>query len=213
MEDLTGKKLGYLEVLGIKQSGKKRRSYTCRCDCGKVLVMGHTRLVELPNRRPDRSCGCKEIPQKGYSLKEPRLYSLWSAMKHRCSRKANDNYDRYGGKGIRVCEKWREDFESFFIWSKENGYKEDLTLDRIDPSKDYSPDNCRWVDYYTQAQNKGVSKRNKTGYTGVAKYKDKYRAYITRDKERYYLGLFNSLEEAAKARKDAENKYKKLGKI
>lgn len=213
-EDLTGKKFGYLKVLGIKQNGKIRRSWICKCDCGKVIVLGESRLLGTKTRRPDKSCGCMQLKQKGYSMSHPQLFGLWNGMIQRCYRKKNANYHKYGAKGIIVCDEWREEFEPFLKWSLNNGYEEGLTLDRIDNEKGYSPDNCRWVTHNMQQQNKGLRKGNTTGYKGVCPHsKGGYRAYISRNGVRKYLGVHKTIEQAAKARQYAEDYYNQHGKL
>lgn len=85
---------------------------------------------------------------------QTNLYHVWSSMKDRCRNKNNKYYERYGGRGISICEQWKEDFEEFKKWSYENGYTEGLSIDRRDNDGNYTPDNCRWVDQTTQNRNK-----------------------------------------------------------
>lgn len=82
-----------------------------------------------------------------------RLYRTFYNMIHRCYRKKQEDYPRYGGQGIRVCDEWRNNYKAFETWALNNGYSDDLTLDRIDYELDYSPNNCRWVDILTQNNN------------------------------------------------------------
>ena len=75
-------------------------------------------------------------------------------MKKRCYNPHDARYDRYGGRGITVCDEWRNDFKAFYKWALENGYADNLTIDRIDNNKGYFPDNCRWADAETQCRNR-----------------------------------------------------------
>lgn len=93
-----------------------------------------------------------------HGLRHKRIYTIWRSMRQRCYNKNNSRYAVYGLKGITVCKEW-EDPEAFAKWSYENGYNDSLTIDRIDCGKGYSPDNCRWVDYKTQANNKTTNIR------------------------------------------------------
>lgn len=94
-----------------------------------------------------------------------RLYRIYKTMKCRCYNKNREEYPNYGGRGIKVCDEWLNDFMVFYNWAMDNGYKEDLTIDRIDNNKGYSPANCRWVDKKIQACN---TRRNlKLTYNGV----------------------------------------------
>ena len=88
----------------------------------------------------------------GFAMNK-KLYWVYYAMLQRCYHKNCSRYSRYGGRGIAVCDEWRNDNTAFYQWALTNGYKEGLTLDRIDNDKGYSPDNCRWVSVKTQNNN------------------------------------------------------------
>lgn len=87
------------------------------------------------------------------SWSDTRLYMCWQAMKSRCYTRSNKDYWRYGGKGIQVCQEWRSDFGVFRQWAENFGYADDLTLDRKENDKDYTPDNCRWATRKEQSNN------------------------------------------------------------
>ena len=89
-----------------------------------------------------------------HGLSNHRLYHIWSTMKQRCYNKKAPKYKDYGARGIRVCQEWLNDFQAFYNWAMDNGYKENLTIDRIDVDKGYSPGNCHWADVIEQNNNK-----------------------------------------------------------
>lgn len=144
-----------------------------------------------------------------------RLHKTWTNIKRRCSDKNNDNFMYYGGRGISVCDEWKNDFRKFAEWAMENGYDDSLYIDRIDNDGNYEPNNCQFV---THKENCGVGKRrrmknNTTGYIGVYLHKEsgKYTAMIQVDKKLHYLGIRDTLEEALELRRQAEIKF--FGKV
>lgn len=89
-----------------------------------------------------------------HGLRKTKLYTVWSHMKDRCNNPRKDTYPYYGGRGIKVCAEWINNFKAFYDWSMANGYKEGLTLDRINTDGDYEPNNCRWITTKEQANNR-----------------------------------------------------------
>lgn len=145
--DLTGKRFGKWTVIkrsGINSSGTAM--WLCECDCGTIRAVRGTIL----RNGMSESCGCIRT----HGLSNTRLHRIWSNMKQRCYNKNNDRYNSYGGRGIKVCDEWMHDFMSFYNWSMVHGYKNNLTIDRIDVNKNYEPNNCRWLTNKKQQFNK-----------------------------------------------------------
>lgn len=88
-----------------------------------------------------------------HGLKGTRLYRIWNGIKNRCFNPNYHRYSDYGGRGIKVCDEWKNDFQSFYDWSMSNGYSDNLTIDRINNDGNYEPSNCRWVGLKVQANN------------------------------------------------------------
>jgi hypothetical protein len=132
-------------------------------------------------------------------------------MIDRCENPNNNAFDYYGGRGIRVCDEWRNKDtgkRAFCEWAMSHGYKKGLTIDRIDTNGDYTPDNCRWVTMEEQCWNRRA-RPNKTGYAGVTRqaWNGRYKASITTKGKRTVLGTYDTAEEAGNAYQEARSKY------
>ena len=130
-----------------------------------------------------------------------KLHSTWLNINRRCYDENSTRYKDWGGRGIKVCDEWKNDYLSFKKWALENGYKIGLTLDREENNGDYEPSNCRWTTMLVQARNKRKSILNTSGYIGVYNAKNnKFHTEITVNYKTIFLGLFDTKIEAAKAR-------------
>lgn len=144
-KDLTGQKFGKLTVIMRSYIDKgKHTKWLCKCDCGNEKIIQGNHLTDGSTR----SCGhC-------FNCRTSRLYRcVWTQIKQRCLNKNCKDYKNYGGRGIAVCSEWLS-FENFYYWAVSHGYRDDLTIDRIDVNGDYEPSNCRFVDSKTQCRNK-----------------------------------------------------------
>lgn len=169
--DITGQKFGRLTVIklnhlkemynnkGLKNGHKTY--WLCKCECGNITVVRKDLLLNGSTK----SCGCLKKEQDGknlntttHGLSYSRLNSIWRGIKKRCLNKHCKAFPKYGGKGVKIYPDWEKDFISFYNWSMANGYKDNLTIDRIDNNGNYEPSNCRWIDLKAQQRNRTNNK-------------------------------------------------------
>lgn len=140
-----------------KRGGKY---FLCKCDCGTIKKVS---WVTLKNGE-SKSCGCMKGKRHSkrmttHGMFGTRIYRIWSQMKSRCYNEMATGYKYWGGKGVIVCDGWKNSFEKFYEWALNNGYEDNLSIDRIDFNGNYEPSNCRWATAKEQAENRSTTKR------------------------------------------------------
>lgn len=169
VNDLIGKKFGRLEVFSFDGIKHRYAYWKCKCECGNITSVRGSHLADGSTT----SCGCyqKELSSKKikelttkHDLSNSRLYKVYKSIKSRCYYKNQPAYTNYGGRGIKMCDEWKNDFMAFHDWAYSNGYDENAelmkcTIDRIDNDGNYEPSNCRWVSMKEQSLNKRTNHR------------------------------------------------------
>ena len=146
-KNYIGQKFGYVEVLEKTNERKNGNIvYKCKCHkCGQIINRTLCSLVSRKNKGfNNMTCGCFDFHHNNlykHGFSNTKLLYIYSNMKQRCYNKKNSGYKNYGGRGIKVCDEWLNSFENFYHWAIENGYEENLTIDRIDNDGNYEPIN------------------------------------------------------------------------
>lgn len=158
LKDLTGKKFGRLTVIGLSEKRVGRKTYwDVVCECGNKKTVRSDSL-----QTSTQSCGCLRDEaaiinvRKNHTHKDSysHLHYLWSRMKQRCYNPKINRFEDYGGRGISVCEEWRDSYEAFREWAVNNGYREGLSIERNNVNGNYTPENCSWIESKEQANNR-----------------------------------------------------------
>ena len=199
VKDMTGQIFGRLAVISFAGVNKHGAAlWNCECECGEKC----TSVGFAMRQGVKRSCGCllrdftRQLNYKHGQAAGPKTptYRTWRSMLRRCYNPEEDSYPQYGGLGIGVCVRWREDFQQFFEDMGER--PEGATIDRRDSTQDYSPENCRWATASEQCQNRSAMKSNSSGYKNVhwiESYR-RWRVAISLNRKRFYFGHYQDLE-------------------
>lgn len=165
MINMVGEKYGRLTVVEFDKIKKHKAYWKCVCDCGLTVVVcgnslrsGNTSSCGCLRRETAQTTGHKNAVHGESHGNRTRLYSIWCGMRQRCTNEKHHAYQLYGGKGVGVCSEWQT-YSGFKDWALSHGYRDDLSIDRIDPDKGYSPDNCRWI---TLSENVARANKNHT---------------------------------------------------
>ncbi len=186
-----GKVYGRLTVVEALHIGNQWR-WRCRCECGNERIVapmklfsGHT--ISCGCARADRMKTYTDIYRRKHGDTGKRLYYILSGMKRRCYNPSDKDYHNYGGRGIRICDEWRNDYSSFKEWALSHGYKDNLTIERIDVNGDYCPENCKWIPHGEQSLN------TRANFHVIYHGKDYVFAQLCKEKGIKYYSTYNRI--------------------
>lgn len=216
VNDLTGQRFGRLLVLHRVASEPRNPRWRCLCDCGNEFTTSSDELT----RGHTKSCGCfkAEVGARNlfvHGLSRTRVYNIWKSMRRRCTDSNSEVYQFYGGVGISVCPEW-QDPVVFYSWAMSHGYKDSLSLDRVNPFRDYCPENCQWATDKQQGINKrtGYFYAVRRGYElNVDKYVSRHNRQFVRDfleiifTRKYWSGVFRKCNYTLNEESAAEELY------
>jgi hypothetical protein len=199
IKDLTGMVFGKLTVIKLDKIVNSRKFWLCKCECGNIKSVYAYSL----HCGDTRSCGClrdekfRENNTK-HGMSRTKIYKQWHDIKERCFNKRMKAYKNYGGRGITICAEWKSNFQTFYDWTIQNGYKQGLSIDRINNNGNYEPCNCKWSTRKEQGANRRTNRiYTVDGYTDILfNLCKKYNIHM--DTVRFRLGKGMSIELALK---------------
>ena len=139
-KNIIGTRFNSLVVSSEKFRRNGRTCVEAECDCGNKIILDFYKL-----KTQQKSCGCYQDYRNTHGLSKHPLYKIWDGIKYRCNYESSISYSRYGQRGVKLCDEWLNNFESFYNWAIKNNWEKGLQVDRMDNNKNYSPDNCRIV--------------------------------------------------------------------
>lgn len=191
-----------IQDLGIKNLGNyKKRFGLYECPICKKHFEASTSSVKNKLSTKCKICS-SVIKSTKHGMRKTRIYGIFAGIKSRCKNTKAKGYNTYGGRGIYICDEWKNDFMSFYNWAIANGYEDGLSIDRIDVNGNYEPSNCRWTNNTVQARNTiAIRITNSSGYRGASldKNTNKFRARVGINCKNINIGTFNTAEEAGYA--------------
>ncbi len=194
--DITGQRFNRLVVLCRDLNKGGKTCWLCLCDCGNETVVRKGNL----QRGQTKSCGClHQDTTVVHGLCKHPLYYIYYAMKNRCYNDKTKEFKDYGGRGIKVCNEWKNDFKIFYDWAIANGWKHGLHIDRIYNDGNYEPSNCQFVTPRESASNTRRKSKYGTGIRRTAS--GKFQCYASLNGKWQHLGNFDTPDEAKKHRK------------